>query len=136
MQIEWSDKYAVGVESIDEQHKYFFSLINEAFQALEDRDYEAKMDHLLDKIMSYAEYHFETEESLLESCNCAELQHQRNEHYKIAHQLRGLINKRDRVKDVLPYYYEIIDVLKDWLIHHLTSDDQLYVKHLKEHGIQ
>ena len=135
MNIEWSDRYSVGVKIIDDQHQYFIGLINELFEALENREYSEKLDEILQKVLAYAEFHFKTEETLLESCNCPELQHQRNEHYKISHQLDSLAKKRDRVKKDLPFYYKIIALLKGWLINHLTTDDQLYVAHLKDHGI-
>lgn len=135
MQIEWADRYSVNVDVIDNQHKYFFSLINEMFAALEAREYTEKVDGILEKLLAYADFHFKTEEALLEGCDCPELQHQRNEHYKLTHKLNSLIKKRDKVKDMLPYYYEIINFLKRWLIHHLTDDDQRYVEHLKKHGV-
>lgn len=135
MNIEWSDRYKVNVQAIDEQHERFVGLINEMFEALEARQYSEKLDDLLDRVLKYAELHFKTEESLLENCGCPELQHQKNEHYKIMHGLNNLVSKRNRAKDDLAFYYEVINLLKNWLVHHMSSDDQLYAKHLREHGI-
>ncbi len=62
----WSGKYQVGIARVDRQHKKLVALINSLARKLADQaDAEALME-VFDDLASYANYHFRTEENLMQ----------------------------------------------------------------------
>src|SRR3989339_1805386 len=62
MKIEWKKEYSVGVEEIDDQHKYFISLLNDLYDAIIAGKSRAELNELFLYLADYAEKHFATEE--------------------------------------------------------------------------
>jgi hemerythrin-like metal-binding protein len=61
----WSDDFLIGVEAIDDQHRYFVSQINSIVNAQKNgypRDLQVR---LLGGLLAYAEFHFMGEETLM-----------------------------------------------------------------------
>ena len=62
----WSGKYQVGIAKVDQQHKKLVALINALAKKLADQaDADALMS-VFDDLASYANYHFKTEEHLMQ----------------------------------------------------------------------
>jgi hypothetical protein len=62
----WSDRYATGVEAIDEQHMILVHTLNEAATKLAEDASVEHLDRITQDLLAYALYHFETEESLMQ----------------------------------------------------------------------
>ncbi len=84
--LEWSEKLMVGVESVDEDHKYLFEIIRELFDACFVDKRNDKISDLLIKVIDYTKYHFAREEALMQEIGSPMLEFQIEEH-------RDLINK-------------------------------------------
>jgi hypothetical protein len=69
MVLDWRDEYNVGVREIDFQHKKFFKLIRKMsdlhLKGSGSTDEAADLDRLLNKLLKYAEFHFQSEEELM-----------------------------------------------------------------------
>jgi hemerythrin len=55
--IEWDDKYSVGISRIDDEHKQFIDIVNEAIATKEHNDNPEELKELLHKITMYAISH-------------------------------------------------------------------------------
>ena len=54
---EWSDKYKIGIEEIDNQHKTLFSIAFDLNKAMLERRSNDILKELLDKLIDYTQTH-------------------------------------------------------------------------------
>jgi hemerythrin len=60
----WGSQLSVGIPEIDEEHRLFFSRVNDLDMALFSRKNKAKIQELMDVLIADAIIHFEHEERL------------------------------------------------------------------------
>jgi hemerythrin len=65
MAIEWTPRLALGVETIDLQHKELFKRVNDLVSAMEAVRGEAEVRRILSFLGDYVLTHFEAEERLM-----------------------------------------------------------------------
>lgn len=66
--LNWKDDYAIGVETIDEQHKHLFVIGNKIYDLLENYLLPDKYDKIIEivtELKEYTIYHFKTEEEYM-----------------------------------------------------------------------
>jgi len=134
MPIQWESKYALGFHEIDEQHRQFVKAIDELYQAIQSKQTETKLIEIFKKLENYVVKHFSTEESLFHKTNYPKTDSHIAEHRKFKEKIEGI--KRRISHNEMEISFELIDFLEDWLIHHLSEVDKLYIKHLQEHGVK
>lgn len=128
--IEWSDKFSVGVESMDQQHMRIIAMINELIenpQHLEDQTLVSKQ---LETMISYALEHFELEEKLLKENDYPDFDSHHAKHLEYGKKL-GTLCAASFVKDNV-MADELLSFLGEWWIHHILEEDMRYAKFLQE----
>ena len=63
--ISWQADFATGVAIIDDQHRVLIKMLNQAGSELTDRSPLQDFDRIIQGLLSYAGYHFGTEERLM-----------------------------------------------------------------------
>lgn len=123
--IAWQDEFSVGVTVIDEQHKMLLQVINTFLASLEDNDDRFAIGRSLDEMIKYTEYHFYTEQLLLEK-HPDFLAHL-NQHWQ-------LVKKAKKIQDDFEHHLElkadIFDFLLSWLKNHILGTDKVYFSYL------
>lgn len=124
--ILWNERFSVGVQAMDAQHKRLIDLIN-ALRGSDD------MGIAFDTIMGmfdYASVHFRDEEQLLRKAGYSELDTQVREHKAFLDQAVAF-SKKDlsdpRIGD------EIIRYLRSWLLQHILNEDMKYKRCIPPH---
>ena len=56
----WYNKYSVGNDEIDNQHKILFDIFNRLFDDCMSCDRNDVPTTVIDELISYADYHFKT----------------------------------------------------------------------------
>ena len=121
-QIEWTDELSVGVENLDNQHKWLIDLINNFGQRAIS---PASLIENLGGVIDYAAKHFNDEEAYLKIHAADLLPHQIDCHAKFIKQsydfaLRLSNGEGDDLRQ------DIYSFLCDWLIRHIQEEDQQY----------
>ncbi len=132
--LEWDEKYSVGVAEIDTQHRQLFDAINALLDAIETNSAEEKLKDIIDTILNYKKFHFETEEKYFKEFNYPEAEEHIRKHREFSDQIDALSQKYP--KPNIEFAFALIDFLEDWLIDHLQTMDQKYVACFKEHGLK
>lgn len=121
--------YAIGVSELDEEHQNLFSLIDDAQTLLKDENILYKYDNLikiLQGLKDYADVHFETEVSLMESLNYPELKEHVEAHDGFCKQVDSFNLDMDTIslgtQDKL--IEELLNYLKSWLQIHILDCDR------------
>lgn len=137
--ILWNDSYLTGIDRIDAQHKVLVDTLNEANARLAVNVTRPLLEQITRDLLSYALYHFETEESLMrdygyaEGAAADEAQH-RQEHRAFSRQVVAL---RDGLRDGnLVTREALLSFLNDWLLNHIQHTDQSLATFLNSHGYQ
>jgi hemerythrin-like metal-binding protein len=134
MPIEWESKYVLGFHEIDEQHRMFVKTIDELYEAIRARKTEAKLTEIFKKVDYYIAKHFSAEESLFHKTNYPKTDSHIAEHRRFKEKIESI--KRKISHNEMEISFELVDFLEDWLVHHLSDVDKLYIKHFQEHGIK
>jgi hemerythrin len=129
----WDDSYRIGIEKIDEQHQGFFALFNELEQALKAENTEDAVTKTLDALFAYVQMHFEEEERLMSEQQYPAMNEHMAVHAAFVQQVWLMIQSRN---DQQRFVIELLQMMEDWLVTHITSLDMLLGPYLNERSIR
>lgn len=133
--ITWSDKYSVGIGSIDDQHKRLIELINGLNDEMgKGRGAEAASAVIQD-LVDYTKYHFTTEEDLMEKNEYPDFFEHRKEHAAFIEKVSGFQADFEKKKSV-SLIINISNFLWDWLSKHILVVDKKYSPFLVSRGVK
>jgi hemerythrin len=132
--LEWEDKYSVGVEELDNQHKRMFAVINELLDSINTNSTEEHLGNIIEALIKYKMFHFETEEKYFKEFNYDGATEHIQKHKEFNDKLNQLKEKYPEYS--IEFAFELVDFLEDWLINHLMIIDQKYIKCFHEHGLK
>lgn len=127
--ITWQDNLSVGLKEIDLQHRHLISMINRMYDAMILNTGRSIQRDIIYELNDYVQYHFETEENLLRSCNYEGIELHIVEHQQFTAEVMELKGRIDRTSQVLSI--EILTLLRDWLQNHILNSDMLYAEHFR-----
>ena len=131
--IRWSEQYSVNIKTIDDQHKYLIKIINKMHEVILGGNNQRKIELIIEKLFEYTNYHFKTEEKLLEIYCYPNWQIHRKEHDELLKQLLKLKIRLIKGKTTVPL--EIFALLNNWLVNHILESDKKYSAYLNSKGI-
>ncbi len=132
--IEWSDKLSVGIQEIDEQHKYLVDLVNDLNVALLTTGGTKAAEETLDKLIQYTQTHFVVEESLMRILGYPEYESHKKHHEDL---IRHILDFKLKLVDTgRVSRSELMEFLHKWLTGHIMHEDVLYSEHFLAHGAQ
>ena len=121
--LEWDDRYLIGVEELDYEHKDLFTRLNELHEELARYDNKAKVDSCLGEIYARVAAHFALEERFMRDTHFPNYEHHKKEHDEFLEILVDIIEafrRRPGVGDRGLLEAE----LQRWIINHITRSDQ------------
>ena len=128
--VQWTDKLCTGIPLIDQQHKMLVAYINDLHRAMRQGRADQALLEILDVLYDYTVSHFSTEEQFFTHSSYADIQKHigihRNFTAKIAEFRAALAGGTAKVS------MELLEFLKDWLIHHIQGTDQQYVQSVRK----
>jgi len=123
MLIQWTEKYATGVDEIDDQHKEIFNQLNRLHDAITSGLGKDVIRDILIFAHDYAASHFAFEENCMEKFHCPVAAKNKEAH---KHFIEGMESIRARVEQeqedtesVLELYHE----LREWIQNHILKID-------------
>jgi len=126
---EWDDSIALGIPTIDAQHKALFGWIDTLNVAIRNGVGSEAVGEVIWKLITYVTEHFGEEERLMLSCNYPGLADHRKEHDQFVSRLHEIqvnfIDENEMSKSVL-------DFMVDWLVCHIKGTDQGYSRFIQQ----
>lgn len=134
--IPWENKFELGINEIDEQHKNMLSIINKLYDMLDDvkSNDQTEIDRIIKEMAEYALYHFATEEKYFELFDYDN----KEAHVKIHDQYRTKIEdwqKRYNENKDKAIFFEVSNFLHDWWTWHINNTDREYVPFMKANNV-
>jgi hemerythrin len=121
---KWSDKYSVGIKTIDSQHQELVNIINRLFDAVTNHEADKVINSILDALMDYTKTHFALEELLMQRANYKDFVAHKREHEKLINELDRLV--KQHMVEEKPIYFQTLSFLKSWLRDHIMGVDTKY----------
>lgn len=130
----WKEEYAVGIETIDQDHRRMLSLVNNLKAAALCRTGEAFERQILQELVDYTHYHFQREEKLMEEYGYPDLEGHKAQHDQMIIQVDTFMRRyEERGREALA---EVVEYLKQWLLQHVNGTDKKFVPYLQEQGVR
>ena len=122
--ITWEEKFSVGNDIIDEQHKKLLDLVNQLFDSMRQGQSKEILGELLDSLVDYTVYHFAEEETAMRKAEYSKLA----AHIKIHESfIKKISDFQSEYKSGNSYIsLDIITFLKDWILNHILVQDTKY----------
>jgi hemerythrin-like metal-binding protein len=127
---DWKAEYSVGVDAIDDQHKYLLNLIGRIDIATEDSDAAAIVEAIVD-VRRYAEIHFVEEEDLMREIEYPDLDNHKAMHQRFLEKANEFLDELEQ--NPLAVSAEISNYLSNWWTHHIKKTDAKFARHLLNH---
>ena len=127
--MEWTDKLATGISTIDSQHKELFKRINNLVSAIKQHRCKEEIDGTIKFLEDYARIHFSEEEKHMRETNYAGLDVQREDHQKYLAALAEL-KEQASLPRVQGSSYDLSattnQVVVDWIVDHIVKLDMKF----------
>jgi hemerythrin len=118
--VQWSDRYLIGVDRIDFEHRIFVDLIKDFEKAILENLGKDYLEDTLNEIILYARFHFRSEENMMRRIGFPTLAAHRDIHY---HLVDLLNNKMTALSMGTIQPIEVLNFLVDWFVNHTTLED-------------
>lgn len=121
----WNDSFETGLTDIDQQHRQLVALLNLLASQVAYKSDGVQLRHILDELMRYTVYHFQTEEHIWHSHVAGteeEIRH-RQVHAGFIDTIRGLIDQQS-VRPLDELVQETLAFLASWLASHILESDK------------
>jgi hemerythrin-like metal-binding protein len=125
----WSDKYVIGIDEIDEQHKEIIDMLNRMRDALPKKDAANDVAETITALAIYAKVHFKTEEAFMARIAYPYLERQKRAHAEMLQKIQSMLINMKRGDT--PSAREMLAFLKQWLVGHIEKEDLLIKQFLE-----
>ncbi len=124
----WNEELVTGVAEIDEQHRILVNSINEVNTRLSNLPANAEiLEKITQDLLSYALYHFETEEELMQEFDYARSHGEdfTTHQHQHRHFSATVVSAREDIKTGrLISREDLLTFLNNWLINHILNTDK------------
>lgn len=128
--IIWNESLSTDIPLIDEQHKKLIDKINKFYECVHETHSNCNLELLLDSLIDYAYYHFDTEERFFDKYTYPDKDLHKSEHKDFKNKINEYFDRLIDSKECLAM--EILTYLNNWLIRHIMNVDKNYTDFLKE----
>lgn len=136
----WKEKYKVGVDLIDVQHKELFARLSNFIRIVQnENNWEQKLDEVKETmafLQEYVVYHFDDEEKYMEEINYPEIEIHKNIHREFKESINSYVVLFEEKGFTEEKIQELCAKLMTWLIMHVGKMDQKIGDYVKAKGGQ
>ena len=130
MPTAWTQNLATGLRVIDAQHRQYFTRVARLQNACLLSKAEKEVEKALKFVIEYAEFHFATEERMMDRYGYPEAATHKRRHADFRKEV-GRLSERFAKAGSAEMRVELCGFLVDWLRNHIPTFDQKLVNFLK-----
>lgn len=120
--VEWRDEFAIGIPSIDHEHKEMIALINAVYDKLKRGDHGDPVADFLGEIYTAISAHFALEESKMREQAYFEYEAHKADHEQLLEMIREIMDNYE-IGIYLDYEDTLAAHLNDWFTEHFKTMD-------------
>ena len=121
--IEWDNNLAIGIKSIDYEHKMLIERLNAVIDAIDKNQGEGAIAKTLDFLLDYTNFHFSNEEKFISGHGYPGLELQQEQHRQFKEYVNQLILDFQQDGAIKDLANRIRDYLFTWLVNHIMEVD-------------
>ena len=129
--LQWKDSYALGIPSVDHEHRELIGMINAVYGHLADESDAQAIEACLEDIYAGIASHFALEERHMREAAYAEYQAHKDEHEDLLDQLVEMVDEFIYAPESGPVALE--KSLADWFEKHFATFDARLHQSLSDH---
>jgi hemerythrin len=129
--LQWTEKFSVGVDSVDYEHQNLMEMINMIYAELDDRRDIAKIKHTVSEVHTEISAHFALEERIMRVADYDDFEAHKNDHEELLDQIRTTMDAIE--DDPEPALDMLSDQLADWFSRHFATFDARLHNQLGDH---
>ena len=122
---KWDEKYSVGIQVIDDQHKEIFRILDKLYSLLKEGKPENLLRGIIPELENYTIFHFQKEEAYFKRFNYADSDEHISEHKEFIRRINEI--KLDIEQGRSTIGFDLMIYLKIWIDHHILTVDKKYV---------
>lgn len=119
--IPWDESLRVGIDVIDEHHRYLFDLTNDLYDVVAEGRGSREVARVLKALDQYAQVHFQAEEKMMDHHGYSALDRQRHQHHHFNERLREFYAELHDNPLTTPF--DVLTFLRGWLVRHIRHED-------------
>lgn len=122
--LNWNNQLALGITSVDEQHKHLIDLTNQLDEAVAIGAEHEAIIKIINGLVDYTVYHFHHEQQLMENAqfNPVIYAEHKAEHDEFVTKMLQIQQNLQSNQQTLSE--ELMDYLVNWLCHHILNTDK------------
>ncbi|MFA6922105.1 MAG: bacteriohemerythrin [Gallionella sp.] len=124
--IPWDENLSVGIDVIDEHHRYLFDLINDLFEVVVNKRGAREVARLIKSLDAYAKIHFRAEEQMMTHYAYRGIDRQLHQHHAFEEKIREFYEELHANPFVAQF--DVLSYMRDWLIHHILVEDRQLIE--------
>ena len=127
--VEWDNKFEVGHERIDFEHKIFLNLIRDASQLPERQASRERVLRHLNEVKQYAVFHFTSEENIMYDLDYPDIVSHKKEHDRL---LALFDNRVHQYRSEEIGLDQVVAFLFEWFALHTTQVDTKLARYIAQ----
>ena len=128
----WNNRYNVYVDEIDEQHQHLMKLIQKMRAVVETQLDHRIQSNVLDELLDYTHYHFNTEEMLMTEYQYPFSEIHKRQHDEFTFRIQEF--RADFCQGKVQTF-KILSFLINWLFDHILVSDKELGRYLNSKGV-
>ncbi len=132
--MEWTQEMAVGIETIDSQHRELFKRINDLLVAIKEHRCKAEIDGTIKFLDDYALFHFGEEEKRMAAAGYDGLEDHKVQHAAYMKNIAELKGQA-ALPRISGMSYELSvtanQIIVDWIVDHIMKIDKKFGEYVK-----
>lgn len=132
--MEWTENLAVGIATIDAQHKELITRINNLLQAIKEHRCKSEIDGTLKFLDDYAVFHFREEERRMQETGYNGLE-EHKQHHAIYLKNIAELKEQAALPRISGVSYELSvtanQIIVDWIVDHIMKIDKKFGEYVK-----
>ena len=119
--LNWSEKHAVGLRGIDDEHEELFDAVRGVESAMARNAEPAETGALLKKLAAATGKHFANEEAIMRGAKYPGLVLHAANHQRLMEKAKAFAVRHGQGGVAVNQH--ALNFLRDWLLHHMENDD-------------
>jgi hemerythrin-like metal-binding protein len=129
--LQWSDRYRIGIEAVDHEHRELIDLINRLHAELATRHAKLAVPGFFGDLLQGISAHFALEEKFMRERNYDQLTAHKADHERLLDEIRDIMDEFEQ-SDTIDSA-ELAKRLDAWFSRHFESHDARLHKKLGTH---
>lgn len=130
--VRWDDSYGIGIDIIDEHHRYLFELVANLYTVIKNKEDSKEVARVVKSLANYAEIHFRAEEQMMISHDYKETRAHIELHHAFEEKVLDFYSEL-RINPLVAKF-DIFSYVNQWLVKHIRIEDQklAYLAHIQK----